>query len=43
MDETLRKHSLGSLGVYGQEPSLEIMGVMMWRGPDIPLPMQEHP
>jgi elongation factor 1-gamma len=43
MDEKLRKHSLGVLGVYGDEPNLEIIGVFIWRGTEIPEPMQEHP
>ncbi|CDW83612.1 elongation factor 1- [Stylonychia lemnae] len=43
IDDKLRKHALGVIGVYGEEPSLEIMGVLMWRGTGIPLPMEEHP
>lgn len=43
IDDKLRKHALGVFGVYGEEPSLEIMGVFMWRGTDVPLPMNEHP
>jgi len=43
MDETLRKHTLGVMGVYGDEPKLEIMGLFLWRGADIPKPMLEHP
>lgn len=43
MDDKMRKHSLCVLGVYGEEPSLEIMGVFFWRGVDIIEPMQEHP
>ena len=43
MDDKLRKHSLGVMGVYGEEPNLEIKGVFIWRGSKIPLPMVEHP
>ncbi len=43
IDDKLRKHSLCILGVYGDEPSLEVMGVMFWRGTDIIEPMKEHP
>jgi len=43
MDEKLRKHSLGVLGVYGDEPSLEIIGVFVWRGTELPQPMVDHP
>jgi len=43
MDDKLRKHSLGVLGVYGEEPNLEIEGVFIWRGTTIPEPMSEHP
>ena len=43
IDDKLRKHSLGMLGVYGEEPSLEIKGVFICRGKEIPKPMAEHP
>ena len=43
MDDKLRKHSLCVLGVYGDEPSLDIMGVFFWRGTDVIEPMKEHP
>jgi hypothetical protein len=43
MDDKMRKHSLCILGVYGEEPSLEIMGVFFWRGPGVLEPMLEHP
>jgi hypothetical protein len=29
--------------VYGDEPSLEVMGVFFWRGTGIIEPMKEHP
>eukprot|EP00347_Sterkiella_histriomuscorum_P012730 403367437 len=43
MDDKMRKHALGVLGVYGEEPELEIMGVFMWRGVNVIQPMEEHP
>lgn len=39
----MRKHSLCVLGVYGEEPTLEIMGVFFWRGKGVIEPMKEHP
>ena len=43
MDEKLRRHALCVMGVYGEEPSLEIMGVFFWRGVGEIEPMREHP
>mmetsp|Transcript_16415 Transcript_16415/g.27810 ORF Transcript_16415/g.27810 Transcript_16415/m.27810 type:complete len:100 (-) Transcript_16415:73-372(-) len=43
MDEKLRRHSIGSFGVYGEEGELEQIGVMLWRGSELPEPMIEHP
>ena len=43
IDEKLRKHSLGTFGVYGDEGELEQFGLMLWRGSEIPVPMVEHP
>ena len=43
MDDKLRKHTLGVFGVYGEEPSLDILGVLLFRGVELPLPMVEHP
>ena len=34
--ERLRKYSFGTMGVYGEEPDLEILAVFMWRGKGIP-------
>lgn len=31
------------MGVYGEEPSLEILGVFFWRGVGLIEPMKEHP
>jgi hypothetical protein len=43
IDEKLRRHSLGSFGVYGEEPDLEQFGLVLWRGAEIPAPMKDHP
>lgn len=43
MDDKIRKHTLAVLGVYGDEPKLDILGVFMFRGVELPLPMLEHP
>jgi elongation factor 1-gamma len=43
MDEKLRRHALCVLGVYGDEPNLEIMGAFFWRGVGEIEPMKEHP
>lgn len=40
--EVARKHSIGSIGIYGEEGDLEVKGVWMWRGvEDLPM-MKEH-
>jgi elongation factor 1-gamma len=41
--DACRKHALGVLGVYGDEPNLDIRGVWMWRGTDVNPYMLEHP
>ena len=43
IDDKIRQHSLGVIGVYGDEPELEQYGCVLWRGDDIPYPMKEHP
>ncbi len=43
IDDKLRRHCLFTLGVYGDEPSLEVMGVFFMRGTGIIEPMNEHP
>ena len=43
VDDKLRPHSLGVFGVYGDEPELEQIGLMLWRGSEIPAPMKDHP
>lgn len=43
MDEKLRRHSLGCFGVYGDLGELEQIGLMLWRGSELPGPMLEHP
>lgn len=40
--ELSRKHAFGSLGVYGDEPELDIYGVWLWKGVDILAPLKEH-
>lgn len=41
--EALRKYSFGVLGIYGEEPNLQIYGVMMWRGTDVAPQLHDHP
>jgi len=41
--ETFRKYSFGVVGVYGDEPNLEIRGCWVWRGTEVPLEIKEHP
>jgi elongation factor 1-gamma len=41
--ESFRKYAFGVHGVYGEEPSLEIRGVWVWRGLDHPMELKEHP
>ena len=43
MNEKMRRHSLGCLGVYGDDNKHELIGLMLWRGPEIPPHMDEHP
>jgi hypothetical protein len=43
MDDKVRKHSLGAFGVYGDEPNLEQIGVMLWRGSEVPAILDDHP
>lgn len=38
-----RRFSFGMMGVYGEEPKLEIRGVLMWRGQEVTKELQEHP
>ncbi|CAG9330267.1 EEF1G_3 [Blepharisma stoltei] len=40
--EVIRRHCFGVIGVYGDEPNLEIMGLFMWRGKGIPIEILEH-
>jgi len=32
----MRKYSIGTMGIYGDEPTLDIKGVWLWRGTGIP-------
>lgn len=41
--EHFRKYSYAVHGVYGTEPNLEIRGVWMWRGTEIPFEVTDHP
>jgi elongation factor 1-gamma len=41
--ETFRKYALGVVGVYGDEPNLEIRGCWVWRGSEIPFEIKDHP
>jgi elongation factor 1-gamma len=41
--DATRKHALGVIGVYGDEPDLEIRGVWMWRGTEVNPYMKDHP
>jgi hypothetical protein len=34
--ETFRKYCFGIWGVYGEEPKLDIKGLLMWRGTEKP-------
>jgi hypothetical protein len=43
MDDKMRKDSLCVLGTYGDEPSLEIMGVFLWKGEEVIKLMDDHP
>ena len=38
-----RRYSFGALGVYGDEPTLEIEGVLMWRGQELTQELKDHP
>jgi elongation factor 1-gamma len=38
-----RRYSFGAFGVYGDEPSLEIQGVLMWRGQELTQELKDHP
>lgn len=41
--EGFRKYAFGTWSVYGDEPNLDIHGVFMWRGTEIPFEMKDHP
>jgi hypothetical protein len=34
--EYLRNNSFGTIGVYGNEPNLQVFGLFVWRGNGIP-------
>jgi len=39
--DKLRKYGFGSLAIFGDEPSLEVGGCWLFRGPDVPQEMKE--
>lgn len=41
--EHFRKYAFGSWGVYGEEPKLEIRGLWLIRGTQLPQEILEHP
>jgi len=41
--ETFRKYAFAVCGVYGDEPNLEIRGVWVWRGTEMPNELKDHP
>lgn len=41
--EALRRFSAGTIGIYGQEPNLDVKGCLMWRGQVVPIELEEHP
>lgn len=41
--EHFGKHSYGVHMIYGEEPNLDIKGVWMWKGHEIPEAMNDHP
>lgn len=40
---SFRRYSFGRMGVYGEEPTLEIRGCLMWRGQELTRELKEHP
>lgn len=40
--DKFRKYTFACHGVYGQEPNLDVEGVWMWRGTEIPQEIKEH-
>jgi elongation factor 1-gamma len=41
--EAFRKWSFGYMGIYGDEPNLDIKGVFLWRGQEIAQELKDHP
>jgi len=41
--ESFRKYAFGVVGIYGDEPNLEIRGCWVWRGTEIPFEIKDHP
>lgn len=41
--DTMGRYGFGVHGIFGEEPNLEMRGVYMWRGTEVPFFAQEHP
>ena len=41
--ESMRRWSFGVLGIYGDEPNLEIMACLLWRGQEVFPDLQDNP
>ncbi|OMJ79660.1 hypothetical protein SteCoe_20280 [Stentor coeruleus] len=41
--ESIRRYSFGVMGIYGETPSLEIKGCLLWRGQEILQGLLDHP
>lgn len=41
--EAARKKAFGTYSIYGDEPNLDISGVWLFQGADIPAEMSENP
>lgn len=41
-DEKLRRHTIGSFGVYGEEGKLEQYACLLMRGSELPYPLTQH-
>jgi elongation factor 1-gamma len=41
--ESIRRYSYGTVGIYGEVPSLELKGLLLVRGQDIPQGLIDHP
>jgi hypothetical protein len=41
--ESIRRYSFGVMGIYGETPSLEIKGCLLWRGQEVLQGLLDHP